>query len=86
MGLAWLQVLTHLQRKIWLRYTQKIICAIFVSTLLQDRAYEKQKQSILKFIKKHGRVDHSLILNQVDIDYDTLMKILSELRQEGQIG
>ncbi|HKU82423.1 MAG TPA: hypothetical protein VJP58_00140 [Candidatus Nitrosocosmicus sp.] len=53
---------------------------------MQDRAYEKQKQSILKFIKKYGRVDHSLILNEVDIDYDTLMKILSELRQEGQIS
>ena len=54
--------------------------------LLQDRVYEKQKHLILKFIKKHGKVDHVFILNEVDIGYDTLMKILSELRQEGKMG
>ena len=30
-------------------------------------------------------LDHSLILNEVDVDYDTLMKILTELRAEGSI-
>ena len=52
---------------------------------MNDRVYEKKKQNILRFIKKHGKVDHSFILNQVDIDYDTLMKILSELRREGHL-
>ena len=51
--------------------------------ILQDRIYEKKKQMIAKFIKRHGKVDHSVILNEVDIDYDTLMKIISELRQDG---
>ena len=38
-----------------------------------------------KFIRKSGKVDHSLILNEVDVDYDILMKILTELRTEGNI-
>ena len=53
---------------------------------MQDRIYEKKKQLILRFIKKHGKTDHSFILNEVNIDYDTLMKIISELRREGQLG
>jgi len=53
---------------------------------MQDRIYEKKKQSVLRFIKKHGRADHSFILNEVDIDYDSLMKILSELHGEGRLG
>jgi hypothetical protein len=28
---------------------------------------------------------YSVILNNVDVDYDTLMKILSELRNEGRL-
>jgi predicted transcriptional regulator len=56
------------------------------SSLMQDRVYERKKQTILRFIKKHGKVDHTFILNEVDIDYDTLMKILSELRREGSLG
>jgi hypothetical protein len=52
---------------------------------VQNRIYEKKKQTIAKFIKKYGKVDHSFILNEVDIDYDTLMKILSELRREGRL-
>jgi hypothetical protein len=51
--------------------------------ILQDRIYEKKKQTVTRFIKKHGKIDHSVILNEVNIDYDTLMKIISELRQEG---
>lgn len=38
-----------------------------------------------KYIRKSGKVDHSLILNEVDVDYDILMKILTELRTEGSI-
>jgi len=50
---------------------------------MQDRIYEKKKQTILRFIKKHRKVDHSFILKEVNIDYDTLMKIISELHSEG---
>ncbi len=50
---------------------------------MQGRSYEKKKQTVAKFIRKHAKVDHSVILNEVNIDYDTLMKIISELRQEG---
>jgi predicted transcriptional regulator len=50
-----------------------------------DRKYQRKKYSVEKFIKKSGRVDHSLILNNVNIDYETLMRILSDLRNEGRI-
>lgn len=40
---------------------------------------------IERYIKKHKVVDHYRILNEVDIDYDTLMKIISELRNEGRL-
>ncbi len=52
---------------------------------MQDRKYQKKKTMIEKFIKKSGKIDHSFILNNVDIDYDTLMKILAELRSDGRI-
>jgi hypothetical protein len=54
-------------------------------TMLQKKLYQKKKQSVEKFIKRFGKVEHSFILNEVDIDYDTLMKILAELRNEGRI-
>jgi hypothetical protein len=50
-----------------------------------DRKYQRKKHVVEKFIKKFGKVDHSVILNNVDIDYDTLMRILSDLRNEGRI-
>ncbi|MDP8887268.1 MAG: hypothetical protein M3M91_05695 [Thermoproteota archaeon] len=50
-----------------------------------DRKYQRKKHTVEKFIKKFGKVDHSLILNNVNIDYDTLMRILSDLRNEGRI-
>lgn len=53
---------------------------------MYDRVYERKKQTILRFIKKHNKVDHSFILNNVNIDYDTLMKIVSELRREGHLN
>jgi predicted transcriptional regulator len=52
---------------------------------MQDRKYQRKKHLVEKFIKKFGKVDHSVILNNVNIDYDTLMKILSDLRNEGRI-
>ena len=39
---------------------------------MQDRVYKKRKL-VEKFIRKHGKIDHSVILNNVDVDYDTLM-------------
>ena len=53
---------------------------------MRDRIYLRKKQIVEKFIKKHGgTVNHAVILNEVDIDYDTLMKVLSELRNEGHL-
>ena len=51
----------------------------------QDRIYQKKRQLIEKYVKNHKIVDYSRILNEVDIDYDTLMKIISELRNEGRL-
>jgi predicted transcriptional regulator len=51
-----------------------------------DRAYLKKKQMVQRFIKKYGKVDHARILNEVNIDYDTLMRILAELKTEGRIS
>jgi hypothetical protein len=52
---------------------------------MQTRQYQKKKRMVEKYIRKSGKVDHSLILNEVDVDYDTLMKILKELGAEGSI-
>jgi predicted GTPase len=53
---------------------------------VQDRQYQKKKAVVEKFIKKSGgKIDHSVILNNVDVDYDTLMRILSDLHSEGRI-
>jgi hypothetical protein len=53
--------------------------------VMLDRKYQRKKHTIEKFIKKFGKVDYSVILNNVDVDYDTLMRILSDLRNEGRI-
>jgi predicted transcriptional regulator len=52
---------------------------------VQKRIYQKKKQTVEKFIKRFGKVEHSFILNEVNVDYDTLMEILEELRKEGRI-
>jgi hypothetical protein len=52
---------------------------------VQDRKYQKKRALVEKFIKKSGKIDHAIILNNVDIDYDTLMRMLTELRNEGRI-
>ena len=52
--------------------------------MLQDRKYQKKKALVEKFIKKEGKIDHAVILNSIDVDYDTLMRILDELRNEGK--
>jgi UDP-N-acetylmuramate-alanine ligase len=56
-----------------------------ITFVMQDRRYQRKKHIVEKFIKKFGKVDHSVILNNIDIDYDTLMKVLSDLRNEGRI-
>lgn len=53
---------------------------------MQDRKYQKKKALVEKFIKKSGKVDNSVILNSVDVDYDTLMMILADLRKDGHIS
>ena len=52
---------------------------------MQTRQYQRKKRNVEKLIRKTGKVDHSVILNEVDVDYDKLMKILEELRREGNI-
>jgi hypothetical protein len=52
---------------------------------MKDMVYQRKRKLVEKFIKKQGKIDHSIILNNVDVDYDTLMKILSELRNEGRL-
>jgi hypothetical protein len=52
---------------------------------MQDRKYQKKRALVEKFIKKSGKIDHSVILNNVDIDHDTLIRMLTELRNEGRI-
>jgi hypothetical protein len=58
----------------------------YANHAVQDRKYQKKKAEVEKFIKKQGKIDHSVILNSVDVDYDTLMKVLAELRNEGRIS
>ena len=58
---------------------------LLMSLAVQERKYQKKKAMVDKFIKKSGKIDHSIILNNVDVDYDTLMRILSDLRNEGRI-
>ena len=50
-----------------------------------DRIYLKKKQIVASFIRKHGNMDHARILNEANVDYDTLMEILSDLKHEGRI-
>ena len=50
--------------------------------IVQDRIYQKKKQTVARFIRKHGKVNHSVILNEVNIDYDTLMRVISELAEK----
>jgi predicted GTPase len=60
--------------------------SLSVSLIMHDRTYGKKKQAVEKFIRKYGKVDHSVILNEIDVDYDTLMKIISELRRQGHLN
>jgi hypothetical protein len=52
---------------------------------LHNRSYQKKKAMVKGFIKKQKTFDTSRILNEVDIDYDTLMLVLADLRKEGHL-
>ena len=52
---------------------------------MDDRKYEKTLHTVEKFIRKHGTTDHVTILSEIDVDYDTLMKILCELANKGRL-
>ena len=54
--------------------------------IMNERNYQKKKNIVEKFIKKNKTIDHSKILNEIDVDYDTLMRILSDLRSEGKVS
>lgn len=54
--------------------------------MVQDRKYQKKKAAVDKFIRKNHTTDHAVILNNVNVDYETLMRILDELRNEGRIS
>lgn len=66
--------------------TKKIRKIVKLVTVMKDRNYQKKKNIVEKFIKKNKTIDHSKILNEIDVDYDTLMRILSDLRREGRIS
>ncbi|MFN2434845.1 MAG: hypothetical protein ABR515_05675 [Nitrososphaeraceae archaeon] len=51
----------------------------------QDRKYQKIKGEVKKFIRKNKKVDHLTILNNLKIDYDTLIRILDELKSKGNL-
>ncbi|HZD36337.1 MAG TPA: hypothetical protein VE130_14135 [Nitrososphaeraceae archaeon] len=52
---------------------------------MQNRSYQKQKEIVKRFIKKQKTSDTSRILNEINIDYDTLMLVLADLRKEGYL-
>ena len=53
---------------------------------MQTRSYHQKKAMVKRFIRKKKTTDTSRILNEVNIDYDTLMLVLADLRNEGDLG
>lgn len=51
----------------------------------QDRKYQKIIGEVKRFIRKNKKIDHLTILNSLKIDYDTLMRILDELKSKGNL-
>ena len=47
--------------------------------------YQKIKGEVKRFIRKNKKIDHLTILNNLKIDYDTLMRILDELKSKGNL-
>jgi hypothetical protein len=54
-------------------------------TNTQARKYQKIEVEVKRFIQRHKKIDHSRILNEIDVDYDTLVKILGKLKNQGQL-
>jgi predicted transcriptional regulator len=52
---------------------------------MKDRSYQQKKRMVSRFIRKKRTTDTSHILNEVNIDYDTLMVVLADLRNEGDL-
>ncbi|MDW0165162.1 MAG: hypothetical protein QOA14_04375 [Nitrososphaeraceae archaeon] len=52
---------------------------------IRDRKYQKLKGQVKRFIQKNKKIDHSMILNNMNIDYDTLMRIIAELKSDGDL-
>ncbi|HEX5920700.1 MAG TPA: hypothetical protein VFY55_02870 [Nitrososphaeraceae archaeon] len=51
----------------------------------QDRKYQKIIGEVKRFIRKNKKIDHLTILNSLKIDYDTLMRVLNELKSKGNL-
>lgn len=54
-------------------------------TNTQARKYQKIEVEVKRLIQRHKKIDHSRILNEIDVDYDTLVKILRKLKNQGQL-
>jgi hypothetical protein len=52
---------------------------------LQSRSYQQKKALVKRFTRKKKTTDTSRILNEVNIDYDTLMLVLADLQNEGDL-
>jgi hypothetical protein len=52
---------------------------------LQSRSYPQKKALLKRFIRTKKTTDTSRILNEVNIDYDTLMLVLADLQNEGDL-
>ncbi|MGH9923900.1 MAG: hypothetical protein ACRD5J_17675 [Nitrososphaeraceae archaeon] len=52
---------------------------------MQSRSYQQKKAVVKRFIRKEKTTDTSRILNEVNIDYDTLMLVLTDLQNEGDL-
>ena len=64
---------------------QNPICNNHKLNNIQDRKYQKLKGQVKRFIQKNKKLDHSMILNSMNIDYDTLMRIMAELKSDGDL-
>ena len=53
---------------------------------VQDRSYQQKKALVKRFIRKNKKIVTSRILNEVNIDYDTLMLVLADLQKQGDLG
>ena len=67
-----------------IRFNSNPICNGKLNNI-QDRKYQKLKGQVKRFIQKNKKLDHTMILNNMDIDYDTLMRIIAELKSDGNL-